>query len=548
MKIQYKYLIGAIILAILGIVFFKSRMKAEGFDASSLFTGLSGRQASVILQLTSLFENFNPELQFGYAENIGDGRGVTFGFVGFTSGTCDGSMIIKEYERIKGNNNLSRYIPVLDSIDREGCFSSNTNGLDGFENAIREAANDPLFIQAQLNTADKLYITPSQKKADEFGFKFAITRGELYDAYINHGESGAIDIMNQIGASTSDERAWLAEFLEIRANILLADSTWVEAIDRVRVYQKLLSDGNVNLDTPVSVYVYGSNFTLNPEDTGGAPEPQPQPKPVGETGNPVNHYDYIGRVYKLKYPEGCVYKDGVKNCGESGVLFEVLDAGNGKVRLHNTFSSKKECLYIEKGTYIMKSWSCWEDPGMEFKILKTSDNRLRLQHQGTLGCLKPYGDKVYGEACNSGEVSVDVELEEVSIPETILDSSRFLGKKYRIKFEENKCMYPNNIWKCWEDNNMEFKLVKASNNKVRVHHILSGKCMYIEGGTLSMKSWNCWSDPNMEFNILGSEGGKLKLQHNNSGKCLGPKKSENGSEMVGYACTNKKAVLELVQI
>lgn len=138
-------------------------------------------------------------------------------------------------------------------------------GLDGFESAIRSAANDPQFIQAQLNTADRQYIGPSQKKIIEMGFKYAITQGEFYDAYINHGESGALVMINQANSSvgTSNEANWLKKFLEIRIGVLERDATWQSATDRVKVYQKLLSDGNVDLNTPMTVSVYGTTFTLN---------------------------------------------------------------------------------------------------------------------------------------------------------------------------------------------------------------------------------------------------------------------------------------------
>lgn len=235
-------------------------------NVAALFTGMTEKQANTALQLTSLFENSTPVLQYGYAENIGDGRGITFGFVGFCSGTCDGSQMLNEYERLKGPNSLSKYIAPMEAIDASGgCFSGSTTGLDGFIQAVGAAASDPLFIQAQLNIADKLYIGPSQAKVSQLGFSLPITQGELVDAYINHGDSGAVNMINQATSSvgTSDERAWLKKFLEIRLNVLAADSTWSSAVDRVKVYQKLLNEGNVNLDTPMTVSVYGTTFTLN---------------------------------------------------------------------------------------------------------------------------------------------------------------------------------------------------------------------------------------------------------------------------------------------
>jgi chitosanase len=58
--------------------------------ASAVVVGsaaLTPQQHETIDQLTSLFENSTPILQYGYCEDIDDGRGLTAGRAGFTSGT-----------------------------------------------------------------------------------------------------------------------------------------------------------------------------------------------------------------------------------------------------------------------------------------------------------------------------------------------------------------------------------------------------------------------------------------------------------------------------
>ena len=50
----------------------------------------------------------------GYAAELGDGRGVTFGRAGFTSGTSDGLLVVRRYADVApANNTLARYLPVL---------------------------------------------------------------------------------------------------------------------------------------------------------------------------------------------------------------------------------------------------------------------------------------------------------------------------------------------------------------------------------------------------------------------------------------------------
>jgi chitosanase len=228
---------------------------------------------NTIEQLTSLFENDTPKLQYAYCENIHDRRGYTFGFAGFCSGTFDGTLFLEEYNRLNPANPLARFLPAFRAIDAgphdaEGRNPS-TAGLEGFPAAFRACGGDPAFRQAQQNLVERLYWKPSQRIARRVGARLPITRGELYDATINHGEDGAAELARRatraLGGSPRsgmDERAWLAKFLDLRLALLRSDGTWKRAVGRVRVYQRLLEEGNVSLVRPIHVEVYGDHFTL----------------------------------------------------------------------------------------------------------------------------------------------------------------------------------------------------------------------------------------------------------------------------------------------
>ena len=62
-------------------------------------------------QITSTFENSTTELQYDYAENIGDGRGITAGRAGFTSATSDLLLLVRRYTELKPDNPLAPYLP-----------------------------------------------------------------------------------------------------------------------------------------------------------------------------------------------------------------------------------------------------------------------------------------------------------------------------------------------------------------------------------------------------------------------------------------------------
>ncbi len=255
-------------LVTLSLSFFISLMAL-----TKVFGAVTDTQKDTIFKLTSIFENSTTTLQYTYVENIGDGRGLTFGFAGFCSGTYDGTMFLKEYRTLNPNNILVKYIPAferIDSLPHPGGLCNDTTGLANFPADFRACGNDPAFKEAQHNLVNRLYWNPSQEAAGQIGAQYAITAGELYDSFINHGASGAWDIINRTNnavgriSSGTNEKTWLNKFLEIRYGILAADPTWSQAVDRVKVYQKLLNtDNNVNLSRPITVTCYGDTFTIS---------------------------------------------------------------------------------------------------------------------------------------------------------------------------------------------------------------------------------------------------------------------------------------------
>lgn len=230
------------------------------------FSAISDSQIHTILQLTSIFENSTLDLKYDYVEDINDGRGYTFGFVGFCSGTYDGSQMLAEYSRLIGGNDSDtiKYLNAMKAIDaqRKG-MNPSLVGLNGFINYVKKNGKKYEWIQANLNMANKLYVIPSQKKAKELGLVIPLSMGQLYDSYLNHGESGALSIIKKTGNVNGNEKAWLEKYLQNRYNILAQDRTWSSSVDRIKVYQKLLVE-NPSLHRPMNVRCYGSTFTLVP--------------------------------------------------------------------------------------------------------------------------------------------------------------------------------------------------------------------------------------------------------------------------------------------
>lgn len=140
----------------------------------------------IAMKLVSSAENSSLDwkAQYGYIEDIGDGRGYTAGIIGFCSGTGDMLDLVELYTRRKPGNVLAKYLPALREVD-------GTDSHDGLDPDYRrdwgKAAEDSAFQQAQNDERDRVYFNPavSQGKADGIG-----TLGQFayYDAIVMHGD------------------------------------------------------------------------------------------------------------------------------------------------------------------------------------------------------------------------------------------------------------------------------------------------------------------------------------------------------------------------
>ncbi|KAL4447772.1 hypothetical protein ABPG75_004991 [Micractinium tetrahymenae] len=233
---------------------------------------LSAAQQRRAEQLLSVFENSSLRPSYDYAENLKDGRGVTFGRAGFCTGEDDGLAVVRAYVKAKLRGNpLARFLPTLERVQRQGGGDSPL--LAGatqaqFIQAVKSAARDALFRQAQDRVARRLYFDPSQRLAESLGLRLALSKAQLYDAYVQHGYADpgtsewAISVgglaaaaSQKAGASPlqgADERLWLQCFLEHRRTVLLrAGGDWAEGVQRVDIYSWLLQAGDTGLSEPL---------------------------------------------------------------------------------------------------------------------------------------------------------------------------------------------------------------------------------------------------------------------------------------------------------
>jgi len=221
------------------------------------------QQRLIVDQFLSVFEYGKPELVYDKAEELDDGRGITAGKVGFTSGTGDMLMVIEKYTQLKPGNSLAQYLPELNRLNtvyakngyKLSKESANISNLVGLEAEWKVNAKFKLFRDIQDEVDNNLNFNPVLHKAESLGLKFPLSLMSLYDASIQHGESGLNDLIKKATQMTdgytpkegADEIKWLRNFNINRKTVLESNKYWRDSIHRVIEIMDLINANNTQL-------------------------------------------------------------------------------------------------------------------------------------------------------------------------------------------------------------------------------------------------------------------------------------------------------------
>jgi chitosanase len=228
-------------------------------------------EKDIAMRLVSSAENSSLDwkAQYGYLEDIGDGRGYTGGIIGFTSGTHDMLELVRAYTHDEPDNPLAPYLPALTAVDG----SDSHDGLgDPFVAAWTAAADDPVFRAAQDAERDRVYFDPAVGRAQKDGLH-ALGQFAYYDAIVVHGPGddwpsfGAIRARAMRHAKTpaqgGDETAYLNAFLDARVQAMHEEAAHDDT-SRIDTAQRVfLKAGNLDLRPPLVWHVYGDRYAID---------------------------------------------------------------------------------------------------------------------------------------------------------------------------------------------------------------------------------------------------------------------------------------------
>ena len=228
--------------------------------------GLSELQIDAIQSLVACPENSttNWARAYGFAKFLGDGRGTTFGIVGFCSGTGDGVLVLRKTAARDASCPVSKYAGAMAKTRGE-----DRAGLGGFEAAAKSSADNAAYREAQWSVATDLYwqfaFDYCAKKGRSTGrpgpvMKSPLAIGAMYDAALNHGaEPSSFKKIEQGMANqgAGDEGRWIKDFMESRYKLLKSgyqdlDTSGTGA--RARIWQQLVNEKNWQLARPINVY------------------------------------------------------------------------------------------------------------------------------------------------------------------------------------------------------------------------------------------------------------------------------------------------------
>ncbi|MCW0215799.1 MAG: chitosanase [Pseudonocardia sp.] len=235
---------------------------------------LEPAQRRVADQLVSVFENDTPEIQYGYVEVLGDGRGITAGRAGFCSGCGDMLEVVRRYAEVAPESDLVGFLPAL-----RAAAAGDDADLDGLDDAWREAATDARFREVQDAAVEKFYFGPAAELSRSHGLRTALGVAVVYDTAIQHGTGTDHDSVRSIVARTDDEMggtpadgidevSWLNAFLADRRAVLenpesaATAKAWGESTGRVDALARLLRQGELALAAPLVVNPWGTPHTL----------------------------------------------------------------------------------------------------------------------------------------------------------------------------------------------------------------------------------------------------------------------------------------------
>ncbi|KRN01817.1 csn protein [Levilactobacillus senmaizukei DSM 21775 = NBRC 103853] len=257
-----------LVLMLGGLAACAAQTKVPGYRTGR--TIATGRLRDTTFSLVASAENSTTDYQrqYGYIEDIGDGRGYTAGIIGFTSGTGDLAQVVATYVKLKPKNNgLRQYLPALKRVNG----TASHRGLGpGFVRAWQQAGHDRQLVVAENQELDRLYLRPVLRAAQQDDLS-PLGQYIYYDAIVVHGPGKDTSSFGGIRrrakqlartpAQGGDQAHYLRVFLRERTKVMKQEAAHKD-LSRLTTQRQFIHDGRYDLRRPLRWQMYGDRYQL----------------------------------------------------------------------------------------------------------------------------------------------------------------------------------------------------------------------------------------------------------------------------------------------
>ncbi|KAI9492196.1 lysozyme-like domain-containing protein [Zychaea mexicana] len=228
--------------------------------------------------ITNVFENGVTSIGYAYIEDIGDCRGYTSGYIGFTSGTNDAYTVVLQYLKKNSKSPLKKSLKELKRLSQYDFSDPRRADISklkkaGYAKAWKNAAcTDAAFVQTQLDIGHAMYLKPALKYAASVGVHSNLGMALFYDTIVQHGwqytepQINLPRILHLTGKkrSSESEKQYLTRFLTTRRQLACCSpsSVWNDSASRMSDLQKLVDDWERNKDLKESVHLESFDVTV----------------------------------------------------------------------------------------------------------------------------------------------------------------------------------------------------------------------------------------------------------------------------------------------
>lgn len=209
---------------------------------------LNAVQQKTISAILQIFETGRyTSVSYGAVANIkGDTGSVSFGQhqASLTSGNL--YLLLKRYDDAKGaySKDLAKFLPKVKAKDRS------LEKATDFINLLKQSGTDPVMQIVQDQFFYDQFMAPAINAGLKYGFTQPLSFAVIYDSFI-HGSWGAMRDRTLKVARTSDEKAWIKEYLSQRKSWLKTKSKLLaKTVYRPEAFEALIKANNWALTLP----------------------------------------------------------------------------------------------------------------------------------------------------------------------------------------------------------------------------------------------------------------------------------------------------------